>query len=58
MFEFSRPGDAYLTCSQISREVIDKRYAEGSESRNDMLGSFKKHGLTADDAETEISISL
>jgi hypothetical protein len=44
--------------SQISREVIDKRYAEGSESRNDMLGSFKKHGLTADDAETEISISL
>lgn len=26
--------------------------------KSDMLGSFMKHGITADEAETEVSISL
>ncbi|KAF2770173.1 putative P450 monooxygenase [Teratosphaeria nubilosa] len=42
----------------LSREVIDKRYAPGAPTKRDMLGAFKNHGLTADEAETEISISL
>lgn len=42
----------------ISREVIDKRYAPGATMKDDMLGSFMRHGITADEAETEISISL
>ncbi|SMY20399.1 unnamed protein product [Zymoseptoria tritici ST99CH_1A5] len=42
----------------LSREVIDKRYAPGAPAERDMLGAFKKHGITADEAVTEVSISL
>ena len=37
---------------------MDERFAPGAPSKDDMLGSFIKHGLTASEAETEISISL
>lgn len=43
---------------QISRKVVDERFVQGAIPKNDMLGSFIKHGLTASEAETEISISL
>ncbi|KAL1641284.1 hypothetical protein SLS58_006186 [Diplodia intermedia] len=42
----------------ISREVINERLAPGAEQKKDMLGSFLKRGLTPDEVETEISISL
>ncbi|KAB8342828.1 hypothetical protein FH972_022426 [Carpinus fangiana] len=42
----------------ISRNVIDERYAPGAKPKRDMLGSFMKHGLSANEAETEVSISL
>ncbi|KAL9117459.1 MAG: hypothetical protein Q9187_006003, partial [Circinaria calcarea] len=42
----------------ISRKVVDERFIPGAPAKNDMLGSFIKHGLTAIEAETEISISL
>ena len=44
--------------NQISRKVVDERFVQGAIPKNDMLGSFIKHGLTASEAETEISISL
>lgn len=42
----------------ISREVINERLAPNAESKKDMLGSFLKRGLTPDEVEMEISISL
>ncbi|KAI9676946.1 MAG: hypothetical protein M1817_006785 [Caeruleum heppii] len=42
----------------ISRRVVDERFLPNATKKNDMLGSFLKHGLSADEAETEISISL
>lgn len=43
---------------QISRKVVDERFASGATAKNDMLASFIKHGLTASEVETEITISL
>lgn len=43
---------------QHSREVIKRRYAPGAPAERDMLGAFKAHGISAEHAETEISISL
>lgn len=42
----------------ISREVINERLAEGGKQKKDMLGSFLKRGLTPDEVEMEVSISL
>ncbi|RDL36198.1 Cytochrome P450 oxidoreductase [Venustampulla echinocandica] len=42
----------------ISKKVVDQRILPLAEPKKDMLGSFLKHGLTADEAEAEISISL
>ncbi|KAL2450600.1 Cytochrome P450 monooxygenase ABA1 [Exophiala dermatitidis] len=42
----------------ISKKVVDKRFLPTSKPENDMLGSFLRHGLSAKEAEAEISISL
>ncbi|KAH0435755.1 cytochrome P450 [Colletotrichum camelliae] len=42
----------------LSRKVIDDRLSENEAQKHDMLGSFMKRGLTPDQAEMEISISL
>ncbi|EXJ89425.1 hypothetical protein A1O3_02492 [Capronia epimyces CBS 606.96] len=42
----------------ISKKVVDERFLPTSPPRNDMLGSFIRHGLNAKEAEAEISISL
>jgi hypothetical protein len=43
---------------QISRKVVDKRFEPGALSQNDILGSFLKHGISREQAESEITISL
>ncbi len=52
--------DGSLTRStlQICQNIISERYAEGVKPQKDLLGSFKKHGITAEEAETELTISL
>ncbi|KAJ4158647.1 uncharacterized protein LMH87_009163 [Akanthomyces muscarius] len=42
----------------LSRQVIDCRLNESEKPKPDMLGSFLKRGLSPDEAETEISITL
>ncbi|OAR03043.1 hypothetical protein LLEC1_04273 [Akanthomyces lecanii] len=42
----------------LSRQVIDDRLNESEKPRPDMLGSFLKRGLSPDEAEMEISITL
>ncbi|KAF4811089.1 Cytochrome P450 monooxygenase lolP1 [Colletotrichum siamense] len=42
----------------LSRKVIDDRLSENEAQKHDMLGSFMKRGLTPEQAEMEISISL
>ncbi|KAJ2998449.1 hypothetical protein NUW58_g314 [Xylaria curta] len=42
----------------LSRKVIDDRLSANEAQKRDMLGSFMKRGLTPDQAEMEISISL
>lgn len=43
---------------QLSREVINDRLKTTENQQADMLGSFMKRGLTPDEAEMEVSISL
>ncbi|KAK2051337.1 putative benzoate 4-monooxygenase cytochrome P450 [Colletotrichum caudatum] len=43
---------------KLSREVINDRLKTPEDQEADMLGSFMKRGLTPDEAEMEISISL
>lgn len=38
--------------------MINERLAEGGKQKKDMLGSFLKRGLTPDEVEMEVSISL
>ncbi|KAL8769420.1 MAG: hypothetical protein Q9209_004648 [Squamulea sp. 1 TL-2023] len=42
----------------ISREVVKDRIEQGVGSKNDMLGSFLKHGLDPELADLEITIAL
>ncbi|TQV97454.1 benzoate 4-monooxygenase cytochrome P450 [Cordyceps javanica] len=46
------------TIMGLSRQVIDGRMNESEKPKADMLGSFLKRGLSLDQAEMEISITL
>ncbi|KAM3503456.1 hypothetical protein MY11210_008711 [Beauveria gryllotalpidicola] len=46
------------TIMRLSRKIIDDRLNESEKPQPDMLGSFLKHGLSPDEAEMEISITL
>ena len=43
---------------QIAHEVVSKRFQPDVAPQNDMLGSFLRHGLTQEQAESEIVVSL
>jgi cytochrome P450 len=42
----------------IAQGVVKKRYASGAKDREDMLGSFKKNGLTMEEAEGESMLQI
>lgn len=44
--------------TKLSRKEINARLSSTESQKPDMLGSFMKRGLTPDQAEMEISISL
>jgi cytochrome P450 len=41
-----------------ARDVVAKRFEPDAESEMDMLGSFLRHGLTQEDAETEVMVQI
>ena len=43
---------------QVAHEVVSKRFQPDVAPQNDMLGSFLRHGLTQEQAESEIIVSL
>ncbi|KAK4169772.1 putative cytochrome P450 E-class, group IV [Cladorrhinum sp. PSN259] len=42
----------------MAKKVVAERFAPGAEDRNDMLGSFVRHGLTKRQCETEALIQI
>ena len=44
--------------SQVAHQAVSKRCQPDVAPRNDMLGSFLRHGLTQEQAESEIIVSL
>jgi cytochrome P450 len=41
-----------------ARDVVAKRFEPDAKSEMDMLGSFLRHGLTQEDAETEVMVQI
>ena len=41
-----------------AREVVAERFQPDAKSQMDMLGSFLRHGLTQQDAETEVMVQI
>ncbi|TGJ88398.1 hypothetical protein E0Z10_g327 [Xylaria hypoxylon] len=41
-----------------ARNIVSKRYGSNQEPKADMLGSFKKHGLSMREAETEAALQV
>lgn len=55
-------GDAYhdtdfLIC-RIAKEMVGERFGPDKKIRQDMLGSFVKHGLTQEELESETMIQM
>jgi hypothetical protein len=44
--------------ASIARKVASERYGPGKKVQRDMLGSFIRHGLTQEEAESEILIQM
>ncbi|KAE9376647.1 cytochrome P450 [Stipitochalara longipes BDJ] len=42
----------------IAKAVVAQRFGPGAKARDDMLGSFIKHGLTAEEAQSEIVVQI
>lgn len=42
----------------VAQRVVNRRYSPGAKTKEDMLGSFIKHGLTRDEAENEAVLQL
>ncbi|KAK5260716.1 hypothetical protein LTS03_011382 [Exophiala xenobiotica] len=42
----------------VARRVVNERYAPDAKVKDDMLGSFKRHGLSRDEAENEAVLQL
>lgn len=48
-----------LTKSRIAKETVGKRFGPNAETAgNDMLGSFIRHGLTQEEAESETVLQM
>jgi hypothetical protein len=47
-----------LTQIRIARGVVAQRFGPGAKAGDDMLGSFIRHGLTAEEARSEIVVQL
>ena len=43
---------------RITKEVVDQRFSPDAEDQRDMLGSFIRHGLTRDEAESETLLQM
>ncbi len=39
---------------RVAKQVVGERYGPEKKERNDMLGSFVRHGLTQREAEAEV----
>ena len=44
-------------CS-ITKEVVAQRFGPDAKDQRDMLGSFIRHGLTRDEAESETILQM
>jgi hypothetical protein len=42
----------------ITKEVVGKRFSPDANDQRDMLGSFIRHGLTRDEAESETILQM
>ncbi|KIW39474.1 uncharacterized protein PV06_08085 [Exophiala oligosperma] len=42
----------------VAQRVVNERYAPDAKAKDDMLGSFKRHGLSKDEAENEAVLQL
>jgi hypothetical protein len=42
----------------ITKEVVGKRFGPDAKDQRDMLGSFIRHGLTRDEAESETILQM
>jgi hypothetical protein len=49
-------ADAF-TC-RITKEVVGQRFGPDAKDQRDMLGSFIRHGLTRDEAESETILQM
>jgi hypothetical protein len=43
---------------RVAREIISKRFGEGAEVRQDMIGSFIKNGLSLQECADESLIQM
>lgn len=58
--EFSafRPSSCLADHHRIAKEIASERFGRNKKVKRDMLGSFVAHGLTQDEAESEILLQL
>jgi hypothetical protein len=42
----------------ITKEVVGKRFSPDARDQKDILGSFIRHGLTSDEAESETILQM
>ena len=42
----------------ITKEVVNQRFSPDAKDQRDMLGSFIRHGLTRDEAESETILQM
>jgi len=47
-----------LTLISLAKELVLERFGPGAKTGDDMLGSFIKHGLTTEEAKSEIVIQM
>jgi len=43
---------------RITKEVVGQRFGPDAKDQRDMLGSFIRHGLTRDEAESETLLQM
>ncbi|KAI0407181.1 cytochrome P450 [Xylaria palmicola] len=45
-------------CQKYAKKIVSARFADEKQPGDDMLGSFKKHGLSMREAETEATLQI
>ncbi len=57
--EFCNEGtEADAFAYRITKEVVGQRFGPDAKDQRDMLGSFIRHGLTRDEAESETLLQM